>query len=92
MIGKPGGMGDKYRADLIRFIKGMGRLSQVTLSLDLCRWEALKSGGGYGYAHLFEAFLPRLWMLGYEDCGLLPHAEIRLDGSYRDYHRLVKML
>ena len=30
--------------------------------------------------------------MGYEDCGLLPHAEKHPDGTYRDYHRLVKML
>ena len=30
--------------------------------------------------------------MGYEDCGFLPHAEKRPDGTYRDYHRLVKML
>ena len=30
--------------------------------------------------------------MGYEDCGFLPHAEKRPDGTYRDYHRLVKMI
>lgn len=30
--------------------------------------------------------------MGYEDCGFLPHAEKRPDGTYRDYYRLVKML
>ena len=30
--------------------------------------------------------------MGYEDCGFLPHAEKRPDGTYRNYHRLVKML
>ena len=30
--------------------------------------------------------------MGYEDFGFLPHAEKRPDGTYRDYHRLVKML
>jgi RimJ/RimL family protein N-acetyltransferase len=30
--------------------------------------------------------------MGYEDCGFLPHAEKRLNGTYRDYHRLVKMI
>ena len=29
--------------------------------------------------------------MGYEDCGFLPHVEKRLDGTYRDYHRLVKV-
>ncbi len=30
--------------------------------------------------------------MGYEDCGFLPHAEKLADGTYRNYHRLVKML
>ena len=30
--------------------------------------------------------------LGFEDCGFLRHAEKRPDGTYRDYHRLVKKL
>ena len=30
--------------------------------------------------------------MGYEDCGFLPHAEKRPDGTYRDYRRLVKMI
>ncbi len=30
--------------------------------------------------------------MGYEDCGFLPHAEKKPDGTYRDYHRLVKVL
>ena len=30
--------------------------------------------------------------LGFEDCGFLRHAEKRSDGTYRDYHRLVKKL
>ncbi len=67
MIGNPGGKGDDYRANLVRKVKDMGHLSQVTLSLDLCNREDLKSAGGYGYVHLFEVFLPMLKERGITD-------------------------
>ena len=67
MIGNATGKGDEYRADYVLKIKDMGRLSQVTLSLDLCNFEDLKSAGGYGYVHLFEVFLPMLKERGITD-------------------------
>lgn len=67
MIGNSDGKGDEYRADLVSKVKDMGCLSQVTLSLDLCNREDLKSAGGYGYAHLFEVFLPMLKDRGITD-------------------------
>ena len=79
MIGKTGGQGDEYRADLVRAIKDMGYLSQVTLSLDLCRREDLRSTGGYGYAHLFETFLPMLKERGITDGDI----ELMLDATPR---------
>lgn len=60
MIGKLGRARDEYRADTVRKVKDWGFLSQLTLSLDICRTEDLRTTGGYGYVHLFETFLPML--------------------------------
>jgi len=60
MIGKKTGWGDEYRADTLRKVKKWGRLDRVLLSMDLCRREDLRSAGGYGYAYLFETFIPML--------------------------------
>ena len=60
MIGKLGRARDEYRADIVRKIKDWGFLSQLTLSMDICRTEDLKTEGGYGYVYLFETFLPML--------------------------------
>lgn len=60
MIGKLGRARDEYRADTVRKVKDWGFLSQLTLSLDICRTEDLKTSGGYGYVYLFETFLPML--------------------------------
>lgn len=60
MIGKLGRARDEYRADTVRKIKDWGFLSQLTLSMDICRTEDLKTAGGYGYVYLFETFLPML--------------------------------
>ena len=79
MIGNSAGKGDEYRADLVSKVKEMGCLSQVTLSLDLCNHEDLKSAGGYGYAHLFEVFLPMLRDRGITDDDI----ELMLDKTPR---------
>ncbi len=79
MIGNAAGKGDEYRADLVSIIKHMGCLSQVTLSLDLCNREDLKSAGGYGYVHLFEVFLPMLKERGITDDDI----ELMLDKTPR---------
>ena len=60
MIGKAGGKGDEYRAETVCKVKEWGCLSQLMLSMDICRVQDLRSAGGYGYAHLFESFIPRL--------------------------------
>ena len=60
MIGKKSGWGDEYRADTVRKVKRWGRLDQLLLSMDICRKKDLRSAGGYGYAHLFESFIPML--------------------------------
>lgn len=51
---------------LEQYIKGyvedaaVAELSQLTLSMDICRAEDLKTAGGYGYVYLFKTFLPML--------------------------------
>lgn len=60
MIGKKAGWCDEYRADTVRKIKEWGLLDHVLLSMDICRKEDLKSAGGYGYAYMFESFIPML--------------------------------
>ena len=60
MIGKETGRGDCYRADTVCKVKEWGYLSRLVLSSDLCRVQDLRSSGSYGYAHLFEIFLPML--------------------------------
>ena len=60
MIGQNGQDRDKYRADMVVMLRDRGFLSQVTLSMDLCNREDLRQYGGFGYAYLFESFLPLL--------------------------------
>ncbi len=60
MVGKLGKERDEYRADTVRKIKDWGCLSQLILSLDLCRKEDLRSMGSYGYVYLFDTFIPML--------------------------------
>lgn len=67
MIGKIGKERDEYRADLVKKVRDLGKLSQLTLSLDICRKEQLKVNGGYGYVHLFETFIPMLKKRGITD-------------------------
>ena len=73
MIGKRGRARDEYRADLVRKLKDWGCLSQLTLSMDICRTEDLKTAGGYGYVYFFETFLPMLRErgLGQDDIELI---------------------
>ena len=60
MIGNNGPERDEYRADIVALLRDQGFLSQVTLSMDLCSQQELRQYGGYGYAYLFESFLPLL--------------------------------
>ena len=60
MIGKISGSRDEYRADTVSKVKEWGYLDRMVLSTDICRVQDLRSGGGYGYAHLFETFIPML--------------------------------
>ena len=83
MIGKECARDDDYRADFVKKIRDMGKLSQLTLSLDICRKEQLRTNGGYGYIHLFETFIPMLKKRGITDDDL----EIMLKNNPR---RLLK--
>lgn len=67
MIGKESGKGDEFRADFVKKIKSWDRLSQLTLSLDICTKNQLKTNGGYGYVYLFESFIPMLRNRGITD-------------------------
>ena len=60
MIGQNGKDRDEYRADMVVMLRDRGFLSQVTLSMDLCSLKDLRQYGGFGYAYLFESFLPLL--------------------------------
>ena len=60
MIGQNGQGRDEYRADMVVMLRDRGFLSQVTLSTDLCEQRDLRQYGGFGYAHLFQSFLPLL--------------------------------
>lgn len=67
MIGKKGGRGDEYRADTVLKVKKWGYLDQMVLSMDICRIQDLRSGGGYGYKYMFESFIPMLKKRGITD-------------------------
>ena len=67
MVGKKSGKSDDYRADIVKLVKDWGYLSKLTLSLDLCRKEDLKSCNGYGYIYLFDTFIPMLKDRGITD-------------------------
>ena len=60
MIGNKDGRGDEYRADTVRKVKEWGHLDQMVLSMDICEVKELRLGGGHGYVHLFESFIPML--------------------------------
>ena len=72
MIGKKRGSGDEFRAEMVCRVKEWGRLDRMVLSMDICRTEDLRSCGGYGYAHMFESFIPLLEKRG------ITEAEIEL--------------
>ena len=59
MIGKTVGR-DEYRADTVRKVKEWGHLDRMLLSMDITRTQDLRSAGSYGYAYMFETFIPML--------------------------------
>lgn len=51
---------DDDRAAAIARLVGKGLGDRILIAQDICRPSHLKSGGGWGYAHIFERFLPIL--------------------------------
>lgn len=51
---------DEQRAAAIAKLVAMGLGERVLISHDVCRPSHLKSGGGSGYSHIFQDFLPIL--------------------------------
>lgn len=51
---------DDQRAGAIAKLVAMGLAERILISHDICRPSHLKSGGGWGYGHIFSEFLPIL--------------------------------
>jgi phosphotriesterase-related protein len=51
---------DRMRARAVRRLVEMGLGDQILIAHDICRPDHLKTNGGWGYAHVFESFLPLL--------------------------------
>jgi phosphotriesterase-related protein len=51
---------DQTRAELITAMIERGYLAQLLMSHDCCRGDHMRYGGGTGYRHLFDSFIPRL--------------------------------
>ncbi len=59
-IGKKAYLSDNTRADFIYECCKRGYEKQLLLSMDITRKSHLLENGGYGYAYLFDSFLPLL--------------------------------
>ena len=57
---------DEQRASAIAKLVAMGVGDRILISHDICRPSHLKSGGGWGYGHIFQDFLPVLEKHGVE--------------------------
>jgi phosphotriesterase-related protein len=57
---------DDERAAAIARLVSMGLGDRILVSHDICRPSHLKSGGGWGYGHIFQDFLARLAKHGVE--------------------------
>jgi phosphotriesterase-related protein len=57
---------DEQRAAAIARLVAMGFGDRILIAHDICRQSHLKSGGGWGYGHIFQDFLPRLERHGVE--------------------------
>lgn len=64
VIGKEHWLLDQTRAELINALIGRGYLARLLMSHDRNRDHEMGYGGGTGYRHLFDCFLPRLRRLG----------------------------
>jgi phosphotriesterase-related protein len=58
---------DEMRAKAIRRLFDLGYGNQVLISHDICRPDHLKANGGWGFAHIFEVFMPLLEAQGLSD-------------------------
>ena len=64
VIGKEHWLLDATRAELVQAMIARGYVRQLMLSHDCNRDHEMRYGGGGGYSHIFERFLPRLQELG----------------------------
>ena len=67
VIGKEHWLLDQTRAELVHALIERGYVRQVLISHDRNRDHEMRFGGGSGYCHIFESFLPRLRKLGVTD-------------------------
>ena len=67
VIGKEHWLLDATRAELIVALVRRGHRDRLLLSHDRNRSHEMRYGGGSGYRHLFDSFLPRLRALGLGD-------------------------
>jgi phosphotriesterase-related protein len=64
VIGKEHWLLDQTRAELIHALIARGLVRHLLLSHDRNRDHEMRYGGGAGYCHIFESFLPHLCCLG----------------------------
>jgi phosphotriesterase-related protein len=64
VIGKEHWLLDQTRAELIKALIDRGYVGHLLMSHDRNRDHEMRYGGGTGYVHLFDHFLPRLTALG----------------------------
>ena len=99
-LGELSGMGDwsffKHRCAIAPGVlkshwrRGLGGMLMTTMA-DIARSVGYEQSEA-SVDFLNERSYAYCLSLGFEDCGYLHHAEKRPDGTYRDYHRLVKKL
>lgn len=70
VIGKQHWLLDSTRAELVAALVHRGHLERLLLSHDRNRAHEMQFGGGTGYLHLLDDFLPRLRALGLNDAQL----------------------
>lgn len=69
-VGKESYQSDEVRLRLLMRMLEAGYEHRILLSNDISREAYLKSRGGFGYGHLFEAFVPELRRAGVGDRSL----------------------
>lgn len=76
---------DATRAELIQALIARGYVRHLLLSHDRNRDHEMRYGGGTGYCHIFEQFLPRLRALGVSDEEI---ATMMIDNPARAFARV----